>query len=111
MPLLSLILSVQISYHFNYGYKGTTKNAHTQAKSVFFQKIPLPNTIIYYARRCPVSRAPTPYSLTTNLSYSYQLREGVRRNALRVLRPKSPHSEEIAQYIEWRDLRGPRPIS
>ena len=37
--------------------------------------------------------------------------EGVRRNALRVLRPKSPHSEGIAQYIEWRDLRGPRPIS
>ena len=26
--------------------------------------------------------------------------EGVRRNALRVLRPKSLHSEEIAQYIE-----------
>ena len=32
--------------------------------------------------------------------------EGVRRNALRVLRPKSPHSEEIAQYIEWRDPCG-----
>ena len=29
--------------------------------------------------------------------------EGVRRNALRVLRPKSPHSEDIVQYIEWRD--------
>ena len=27
--------------------------------------------------------------------------EGVQRNALRVQRPKSPHSEEIAQYIEW----------
>ena len=26
--------------------------------------------------------------------------------ALRVLRPKSPHSEEIAQYIEWRDPCG-----
>ena len=36
----------------------------------------------------------------------YQLREGVRRNALRVLRPKRPHSEEIAQYIEWRDPCG-----
>ena len=34
------------------------------------------------------------------------LSEGVRRNALRVLRPKSSHSEEIAQYIEWRDPRG-----
>ena len=34
------------------------------------------------------------------------LSEGVRRNALRVLRPKSPHSEEIAQYIEWRTPRG-----
>ena len=33
-------------------------------------------------------------------------REGVRRNALRVLRPKSPHSEESAQHIEWRDPRG-----
>ena len=29
--------------------------------------------------------------------------EGVRRNALRVLRPKSSHSEDRAQYIEWRD--------
>ena len=29
-------------------------------------------------------------------------REGVRRNALRVLHPKSPHSEEMMQYIEWR---------
>ena len=27
---------------------------------------------------------------------------GVRRNALRVLHPKSPHSEEMVQYIEWR---------
>jgi hypothetical protein len=29
-------------------------------------------------------------------------REGVRRNALRVLCPKSPHFEESAQHIEWR---------
>ena len=28
------------------------------------------------------------------------------RMALRVLRPKSPHSEGIAQYIEWRDPCG-----
>ena len=34
------------------------------------------------------------------------LSEGVRRNALRVKHPKSPHSEEIAQYIEWRTPRG-----
>ena len=34
------------------------------------------------------------------------LREGVRRNALRVLRLKSPHSEERAQHIEWRDPCG-----
>ena len=39
------------------------------------------------------------------------LREEVPRMALRVLRPKSPHSEERARHIEWRDLRGPRPIS
>ena len=26
--------------------------------------------------------------------------EGVRRNALRVLCPNYPHSEEVAQYIE-----------
>ena len=32
--------------------------------------------------------------------------EGVRRNALRVLRPKSPHFEDQAQYIEWRDPTG-----
>ena len=38
-------------------------------------------------------------------------REGVRRNALRVLRPKSSHSEEQAQYIEWRDPTGPRQTS
>ena len=30
--------------------------------------------------------------------------EGVRRNALRVLRPKSLHSEDYAQYIEWRNI-------
>ena len=34
------------------------------------------------------------------------LREGVRRNALRVLRPRSPHFEESAQHIEWRDPCG-----
>ena len=34
------------------------------------------------------------------------VREGVRRNALRVLCPKSPHSEESAQHIEWRTPRG-----
>ena len=28
------------------------------------------------------------------LPFRCQLREGVRRNALRVLRPKSPHSED-----------------
>ena len=33
-------------------------------------------------------------------------REGVRRNALRVLCPKSSHSEESAQHIEWRDPCG-----
>ena len=38
-------------------------------------------------------------------------REGVRRNALRVLRPKSLHSEKQAQYIEWRDPTGPRQTS
>ena len=32
--------------------------------------------------------------------------EGVRRNALRVLCPKSPHSEGRAQHIEWRTPRG-----
>ena len=71
-----------------------------------------PNQPVFY------SIFPTPYvfcisplSLFLPLPFPYQLREGVRRNALRVLRPKSPHSEEIAQYIEWRDLRGPRPIS
>ena len=32
--------------------------------------------------------------------------EGVRRNALRVKHPKSPHSEEMMQYIEWRDPCG-----
>ena len=32
--------------------------------------------------------------------------EGVQRNALRVLRPKSPHSEEIARHIERRDPCG-----
>ena len=31
--------------------------------------------------------------------------EGVRRNALRVLRPNYPHSEEIAQYIEQKTRR------
>ena len=36
----------------------------------------------------------------------FRAREGVRRNALRVLCPKSPHSEEAAQHIEWRDPRG-----
>ena len=36
----------------------------------------------------------------------FSAREGVRRNALRVLCPKSPHSEEAAQHIEWRDPRG-----
>ena len=40
--------------------------------------------------------------LKTNEKPKTNLGEGVRRNALRVLRPKSPHSEEIAQYIEWR---------
>ena len=34
------------------------------------------------------------------------VREEVPRMALRVLRPKSPHSEERAQHIEWRDPRG-----
>ena len=34
------------------------------------------------------------------------MREGVRRNALRVLHPKSPHSEGVVQYIEWRDRTG-----
>ena len=34
------------------------------------------------------------------------LREEVPRMALRVLRPKSPHSEERARHIEWRDPRG-----
>ena len=43
------------------------------------------------------------YSVSkTNEKPKTNLGEGVRRNALRVLRPKSPHSEEIAQYIEWR---------
>jgi hypothetical protein len=37
---------------------------------------------------------------------SRRYREGVRRNALRVLRPKSPHSEDYAQHIEWRDPCG-----
>ena len=32
--------------------------------------------------------------------------EEVPRMALRVLRPKSPHSEDVAQYIEWRDPCG-----
>ena len=35
-----------------------------------------------------------------------RLREGVRRNALRVLRPSCHHSEETAQHIEWRDPCG-----
>ena len=30
------------------------------------------------------------------------LREEVPQMALRVLRPKSPHSKEKTQYIEWR---------
>ena len=50
--------------------------------------------------------ASPPLSPFLPLPFPYQLREGVRRNALQVLRPKSPHSEEIAQYIEWRDPCG-----
>ena len=43
-----------------------------------------------------------------NLSYNG---EGVRRNALRVKHPKCPHSEEIAQYIEWlKILWGPHEL-
>ena len=34
------------------------------------------------------------------------VREEVPWMALRVLRPKSPHSEERAQHIEWRTPRG-----
>ena len=45
-------------------------------------------------------------SLFLPLPFPYQLREGVRRNALQVLRPKSPHSKDEAQYIEWRDPCG-----
>ena len=41
-------------------------------------------------------------NLTLSLNTHCLLSEGVRRNALRVLHPKSPHSEEMVQYIEWR---------
>ena len=39
-----------------------------------------------------------------NASMGCIVREGVRRNALRVLCLKSPHSEESAQHIEWRNI-------
>ena len=49
--------------------------------------------------------------MRANWSIYRIVREGVRRNALRVLRPKSPHSEEIAQYIEWlKILWGPHEL-
>ena len=50
-----------------------------------------------------------PYFSTKSVSVcsmGCMMREGVRRNALRVLCPKSSHSEESAQHIEWRDPTG-----
>ena len=41
-----------------------------------------------------------PYCLVDGTECLLFSGEGVRRNALRVLCPKSPHSEEIARYIE-----------
>ena len=46
------------------------------------------------------------YNKSQSLRMGCIMREGVRRNALRVLCPKSPHSEESAQHIEWRIPRG-----
>ena len=68
--------------------KGTTKNAHLQenhAKSLLLSKICLQMGCIMR---------------------TYFRGEEVPRMALRVLRPKSPHSKEVAQYIEWRDPCG-----
>ena len=59
---------------------------------------------LYLPYKRPTMNQGTTYLLPT-LKKCCLLSEGVRRNALRVLRPKSPHSEEIAQYIEWRTPR------
>ncbi|MCQ2310306.1 MAG: hypothetical protein MJZ64_00955 [Paludibacteraceae bacterium] len=41
-----------------------------------------------------------------NMDFTGLLREGVRRNARRVVRPNCPHNEDKARHIERRDPCG-----
>ena len=66
-----------------------------------FSPFPLLVLCIFLAMLLPFSCFPVVFFL----SFRCQLREGVRRNALRVLRPKSPHSEDSAHESQSGPLR------
>jgi len=72
----------------NFAYKGTTNNAHLQ--QILHESL-LSSVILLYMG-C--------------IKRLYFRGEEVPRMALRVLRPKSPHSKERARHIEWRTPRG-----